>query len=99
VMSKFLMLGMPVDKVVACSTIKAARMFPVFRNHGTLRVGAPADVAVLEPRKGTFEFVDNFGNQRTGQQRLFPTATVLAGRRVAAALRTSLDGREIRQGV
>jgi dihydroorotase len=89
VMSKFLMLGMSVDKVVACSTVNAARAFPVFRNHGTLRVGSPADVAVLEPRQGTFDFVDNFGNQRTGRQRLFPSATVLAGKRVAAPLRAS----------
>jgi len=38
---------------------------------------------VLELREGTFEFVDNFGNNRTGKQRLFPSATVLAGKRVA----------------
>ena len=83
VMSKFLMLGMPLDQVVACATVNASRAFGVFRNRGTLRVGAPADVAVLEMRDGTFEFVDNYGNKRTGRQRLFPSATVLAGRRVA----------------
>jgi dihydroorotase len=84
VMSKFLMLGMPIDQVVACATVNASRVFPVFRGRGTLQAGAPADVAVLELREGTFEFVDNFGNQRTGRQRLFPNATVLAGKRVAA---------------
>ena len=84
VMSKFLMLGMPLDQVVACATVNASRAFSVFRKRGTLKVGAPADVAVLEMRDGTFEFVDNFGNKRTGRQRLFPSATVLAGRRVAA---------------
>jgi len=84
VMSKFLMLGMPLDQVVACATVNASRAFSVFRKRGTLKVGAPADVAVLEMRDGTFEFVDNFGNKRTGRQRLFPSATVLAGKRVAA---------------
>ena len=83
VMSKFLMLGMPVDQVVACATINAARAFPVFRNRGTLKVGAPADVAVLELREGPFEFVDNYENKRTGRQRLFPSATVLAGKLIA----------------
>jgi dihydroorotase len=83
VMSKFLMLGMSIDQVIACATINAARSFAVFSNRGTLKVGAPADVAVLELREGTFEFVDNFGNKRTGRQRLFPSATVLAGKRVA----------------
>ena len=57
-------------------------MFPVFNDRGTLNVGAPADVAVLELRKGSFEFLDNFKNKRTGRQRLFPSATVLAGKRV-----------------
>jgi dihydroorotase len=81
VMSKFLMLGMPIEQVVACATVNASHAFPVFRNRGTLAVGAPADVAVLELREGTFEFVDNFQNKRTGTQRLFPSATVLAGKR------------------
>ena len=84
VMSKFLMLGMTVDQVIACATVNAARAFPVFHGRGTLKVGAPADVAILELREGTFEFVDNFGNTRTGRQRLFPSATVFAGKRVAA---------------
>jgi dihydroorotase len=83
VMSKFLMLGMPIDQVVACATVNASRLFPVFRNRGTLKVGAPADLAVLELREGTFEFVDNYGNKRMGRQRLFPSGTVLAGKRVA----------------
>jgi dihydroorotase len=83
VMSKFLMLGMSVDQVVACATVSAAHAFPIFRNRGTLKVGAPADVAVLELTEGNFEFVDNFGNTRTGRQRLFPSGTVLGGKRVA----------------
>jgi dihydroorotase len=77
------MLGMPIDQVVACTTVNAARAFDVFKNRGTLSVGAPADVAVLELREGTFEFVDNYQNTRTGKQRLFPIATVLGGKKVA----------------
>jgi dihydroorotase len=83
VMSKFLMLGMSLDRVVACATINAAHTFPAFHDRGTLKMGAPADVAVLDLREGNFEFVDNFENKRTGRQRLFPSATVLAGKRVA----------------
>ena len=83
VMSKFLMLGMSLDQVVACATVNASRVFPVFRDRGTLKVGAPADLAVLELREGNFEFDDNFTNKRTGRQRLFPIATVLAGKRVS----------------
>jgi len=82
VISKFLMLGMPLDQVIACATINASRAFPVFHNRGTLKPGAPADIAVLELREGSFEFVDNYQNNRSGKQRLFPSATVLAGKRV-----------------
>jgi dihydroorotase len=84
VMSKFLMFGMPLDQVVARATLSAARMFPAFNDRGTLNVGAPADVAVLELKEGTFEFVDNFGGKRTGKQRLFPAATVVDGKRAPA---------------
>jgi dihydroorotase len=82
-MSKFLMLGMSVDHVVACATSNPSGVFPVFSKRGTLKIGAPADVAVLELREGTFEFVDNYGSKRTGGQRLFPSVTVLAGKRAA----------------
>jgi len=82
VMSKFLDFGMPLDHVIARATVNGSRVFEVFRDRGTLNVGAPADVAVLELRQGSFEFVDNYGNKRTGRQRLFPSATVLGGKRV-----------------
>ena len=57
----------------------------MFRDRGTLNVGAPADVAVLELRDGEVEFVDNYENKIKGRQRLLPFATVLAGKRVARA--------------
>jgi hypothetical protein len=38
----------------------------------------------MELREGNFEFVDNYKNQRTGRQQLFPIATVLNGKRTPA---------------
>ena len=81
IMSKFLMLGMPLMQAAACATVNAARVFPAFDDRGTLNVGAPADVAILELREGTFEFLDNYKGTRTGHQRLFPIAAVFAGKR------------------
>ena len=81
VMSKFLMFGMPLDQVIARSTFNAARVFDAFSDRGTLNVGAPADIAVLEMREGSFEFLDNYQGKRTGKQRLFPVATVVGGKR------------------
>ncbi|OFW01680.1 MAG: hypothetical protein A3I61_03460 [Acidobacteria bacterium RIFCSPLOWO2_02_FULL_68_18] len=85
VMSKFLMVGMTIDQVVARATVNPSRLFPLFHDRGTLNVGAPADVAVLELRQGRFEFLDNYNNTRTGGQRLFPSDTVLGGRRIPRA--------------
>jgi dihydroorotase len=80
VMSKFIMFGMPLSQIIACATVNAARVFPSFDDRGTLNVGAPADVAIMELREGTFEFLDNYKGTRTGRQRLFPAGTVFAGK-------------------
>ncbi len=84
VMSKLLMFGMPLAQVVACATTNAAKVFDAFSDRGTLNVGAPADVAIMELREGSFEFLDNYEGRRTGRQRLFPITTVLNGKRVPA---------------
>jgi dihydroorotase len=81
VMSKLLISGMTLNQVVACVTINPSRVFPVFKGKGTLRTGAAADVAILEPRQGTFAFVDTFNNKRTGNRRLFPSDTLVGGKR------------------
>lgn len=86
VMSKFLMFGMPLADVVACATTHAARVFPAFEDRGTLNIGAPADIALMELREGSFEFLDNYAGTRTGRQRLVPLETVLGGRRIPASV-------------
>ena len=82
VLSKFLLLGMPLDQVIAMGTTNAARVVPGFGELGTLRVGAPADVAVLELREGEFEFVDNYSTKRTGKRKLFGITAVVGGKRI-----------------
>ena len=84
-MSKLLGYGMTLDEAIARATVNPSRIFPLFNDRGTLNVGAPADVAVLELRDGNFEFLDNFKNTIAGRQRLFPSATVLAGKRISRA--------------
>jgi dihydroorotase len=82
VMSKFIMYGMPLKEIIAAATVNAARCFPAFDDRGTLNVGAPGDVAIMELREGSFEFLDNYNGKRTGRQRLLPSETVLNGKRV-----------------
>jgi dihydroorotase len=81
-MSKLLGYGMTVSEAIARATLIPSRTFPVFSDRGTLNVGAPADVALLELREGTFEFLDNYKGTITGRQRFFPSGTVLAGKKI-----------------
>ncbi len=82
VLSKFLVLGMPLDEVIARVTSRAAKVFAPLNDYGTLRVGATADVAVLELTEGSFEFLDNYKGTRPGGRRLVTRAVVFGGKRV-----------------
>jgi len=84
VLSKFLMLGMPLARVIGCATANAARAMPAFKGLGTLAVSAAADVVVMELQEGRFQYVDNEHAIRTGRQRLVTRTTFKGGRRIAA---------------
>jgi dihydroorotase len=84
-MSKLFGFGMTISEAIACATVNPSRIFRVFNDRGTLNVGAPADISLLELREGTFEFLDNYKNTITGRQRLFPSGTVLGGKRIVRA--------------
>ena len=81
VLSKFLAVGLPLDRVIACATSNAANTFPAFKGFGSLRVGSPADVAVMDLQQGSFEFEDNYKGKRTGRSKLVTTAAVFGGKR------------------
>jgi dihydroorotase len=84
-MSKLFGYGMTLDQAIARATVNASRIFRLFHDRGTLKVGAPADVAVLELQMGDFDFLDNYNNKITGHQRLSPSATVLGGKQIPRA--------------
>lgn len=84
VLSKFLALGMPLGEVLARATRNAAQTFHELNELGSLRVGAPADVTLLELAEGDFEFVDNYRGTRRGTQKLIPRGTVMGGVRYGA---------------
>ena len=79
-MSKFLMLGIPIERVIAMSTTEPARTLGLQDEIGSLRTGAKADVTVLEQLDGRFVFKDSYGKQRTGNRLLVAAATVLGGK-------------------
>ena len=79
VMSKFLGLGYPLDQVVAMATINPAKIINRVPKLGTLQVGAPGDVAIMELVEGPVSFVDTRNNMRSGRAYLKPVQTVTAG--------------------
>ena len=82
VMSKMLLLGMPLKDVLACVTVNASRAFKELNPYGSLAVGAAADVTILELGSSGYEFVDNYRNKRSGAQRLLTRGVIMGGRRV-----------------
>ena len=79
VMSKFLGLGFPLDQVVAMATVNPAKVINRVPKLGTLQVGAPGDVAIMELIEGPVSFVDTRNNTRSGTVHLQPVQTVTAG--------------------
>lgn len=79
VMSKFLNMGFSLEEVVAMATINPARVINRVKGLGTLAVGAPGDVTLLDVVEGPVEFVDTRNNKRTGKIHIKPHQAVAAG--------------------
>ncbi|HEU4377587.1 MAG TPA: amidohydrolase/deacetylase family metallohydrolase [Hyphomicrobiaceae bacterium] len=79
VMSKFLNMGLTLEQVVAMATANPAKVIGRGTKTGTLQVGAPADLSLLEVAEGPVEFVDTRNNKRQGKVHLKPSGVVLAG--------------------
>jgi dihydroorotase len=67
VMSKFMGLGFTLEQVVAMATINPAKVINRAPKIGTLQMGAPGDVAIMELVEGPVSFVDTRNNKRDGK--------------------------------
>jgi len=83
-MSKMLLLGMTIEDVLKRSTANPARVVNRVDGLGTLTVGGPADIAVLEIVKGQFQLVDAQRNIRTAAEKLISRLTICRGKRLVA---------------
>jgi dihydroorotase len=79
VMSKFIGMGFTLDQVVAMATTAPARIIGRVPKLGTLQIGAPADLSILEIVEGPVSFVDTRNNKREGKLFLKPAGTITAG--------------------
>lgn len=79
VMSKFLIMGMPVEDVITKSTWNPAREIH-HEELGHLSAGAVADIAVLRVENGDFGFLDISGVRLRGSRKFQCEMTFRAGR-------------------
>ncbi len=70
---------MPLAEVIKANTSRAAEVIKR-ADLGHLGVGAEADIAVLNVRRGKFCFVDSGGGKLIGDQKLECELTVKGGR-------------------
>lgn len=80
VLSKFLALGFSLDETIARATSVPAAIIDRVPGLGTLRIGAPADVAVFRLTEAPVTFLDTMGNTRSGTKRLEPLHVIKGGR-------------------
>jgi dihydroorotase len=80
-LSKFLALGVPINDVIAASTVNAAKALnrPEL---GTFKIGAAGDASILELRSGRFSLEDTRGDIVIAPERLFAAGLIIAGKNI-----------------
>src|SRR5205823_10747744 len=78
-LSKFLCMGMPLNDVIAASTVNAA-MALKRPELGSLKPGCAGDATILTIKDGQFDYEDVTGEHMTGDKRILSEGVVLKGR-------------------
>jgi dihydroorotase len=78
-MTKFLMLGLTLEKIVELTTSAPAKAIHK-ADAGSLKPGSSADVAVFDLVQGAFNLVDSQGEVRKTAQKIVPVLALRAGR-------------------
>src|SRR5688500_15313731 len=69
-MTKFLLLGLTLEKIVELTTVAPARALDKIGEMASLKPGSTADVAVFDLVQGSFSLVDSQGEIRKATQKL-----------------------------
>lgn len=78
-LSKFLCLGMPLNDVIASSTVNAAQALKR-PELGTFKPGSAGDATILNIREGKFDYVDVVGEHFEGDRKIDSVGVVIAGK-------------------
>lgn len=92
-MSKFLAAGLTLDQVIEMTTINSARMLREEERRGSLKVGMPADISILELKRGNYIFDDGIaGKIFKGDLLITPRLTIKNGVEIQARSRFTQEG-------
>jgi dihydroorotase len=72
-------MGYTLEQVITMTTTAPAKIINRAPKIGTLQVGAPGDVAIMELVEGPVSFLDTRNNMRDGKVLLKPVQTVING--------------------
>jgi dihydroorotase len=88
-MSKFMALGLSLDQVIEMTTINPARILKEEHRRGSLKIGLPADVSILELVEGEFHFFDTLEEKKPlkGTKLLKPVRVLKNGVEIPAMSR------------
>lgn len=78
--SYFLAMGFSVADVVRMTTATPAAYLGIEDEAGSLQVGSPADISVLDVMEGRWQLADATGETRVGTEALAPVVTIKGGK-------------------
>jgi len=82
-MSKFLGLGLPIEEMIAMTTVNPARALGIDDRKGSLKPGMDADISILEIQSGQWPLPDSPGEILNVTRLIRPHMTVKAGAPIA----------------
>ena len=85
-MSKFLELGLPLEEMIAMTTINPAKAIGIDDRKGSLKQGMDADISVLEIQSGRWALPDSPGEILNVTRLIRPFTTIKAGVPIAPLL-------------
>ena len=87
-MSKFLAIGFDLEQLIKMTTVNPSQVLTDGKDRGSLRIGLPADVSILELKEGDFLFHDGIeGKTFKGDKLIEPVLTLKEGKEITAESR------------
>ena len=93
VMSCFLPLGFTLEEIISRVTIAPAKALCIEDKAGSLKIGMPADITVLNVEEGEFVFDDCFEDTRKSDKRIVPIMAFKHGVRYDSNLASAQEDR------